>query len=414
MTLNKLGIAQEGRMKKNAFILLALLCVVNLNPQVEQHEVDVVNIEVPVWVIDGGKFVDNLSLQDFELYEDGKKQEINALYMIKNSKLTAPKTSYEFTPKTARNFFMLFQLSDFNPRLSEIIDHLFNHVLLPEDNLTLITPIKRYSLSHKAFRTRPKDVIAKEMQSLLRKDTLMGASDYNSILQDLKKIVRSLSRDGRISGIETSATSSMFDIELLLPRYRDALQNLEELRAVDETKLLDFAEQLKRVDGQKFVFFFYQREFRPEIETRIINQLTTLYQDKPEILDPVRDLFQMYNRMPTVRIGRICQAYADASILFHLIFMDKDPENISGINMREQSEDVFNIFSQVALATGGAVTSATNPVSDFKQISSDYSSYYLLVYSPKNYMTDGKFRRIKVILKNNEHKVSHRAGYYAN
>jgi hypothetical protein len=309
---------------------------------------------------------------------------------------------------------MLFQLSDFNPRLSEIIDHLFRSILLPGDNLILITPVKRYALSHKAFRTRPKDVIAEEMKSILRKDTVMGAADYNSIVQDLKKIVHSLSGDTRITGIETTATSSIFDLELLLPRYRDELQKLEELRMVDEAKLLSFAEQLKKSRGRNIVFYFYQREFRPEIETRIINQLTTLYQDKPEILDPVRDLFQMYTRKSTVQIELICRAFADTSALFNLIFMDKEPENISGIHMREQSEDVFSIFTQVADATGGMVSTAANPVSDFKRISSDCSSYYLLVYNPKDYRPDGHFRRIKVVLKNDTYKVFHRAGYYAN
>jgi hypothetical protein len=41
-----------------------------------QHKTGAVNIEVPVRVFKGGTFIDNLTIEDFEVYEDGFLQNI--------------------------------------------------------------------------------------------------------------------------------------------------------------------------------------------------------------------------------------------------------------------------------------------------------------------------------------------------
>ena len=49
------------------------------------HVVSVVNIEIPTRVFKGDKFIDNLTIKDFEVYEDGKLQPIEAVYLIKKA-----------------------------------------------------------------------------------------------------------------------------------------------------------------------------------------------------------------------------------------------------------------------------------------------------------------------------------------
>ena len=66
-------------MKK--FILLATISVLSLVffAQEITHETLVINIEVPVRVFKSGKFVDNLTIDDFKVYEDGVLQQIEAV-----------------------------------------------------------------------------------------------------------------------------------------------------------------------------------------------------------------------------------------------------------------------------------------------------------------------------------------------
>jgi len=82
--------------------------------------------------------------------------------------------------------------------------------------------------------------------------------------------------------------------------------------------------------------------------------------------------------------------------------------------MREQSEDIFSAFSEMAQATGGLINSSANAVYAFEQAVDASENYYLIYYSPRNYKTDGEFNSIKVVVKNSNYRISHRAGYIAN
>ena len=81
--------------------------------------------------------------------------------------------------------------------------------------------------------------------------------------------------------------------------------------------------------------------------------------------------------------------------------------------MREQSEDIFKVLSEAAKATGGSIDTSQDPGSGFKNTLNRADEFYLLYYSPKNYVRDGKFKRIEVRVKNKGYKVFHRVGYYA-
>ena len=400
-------------MKKIIFLLILLLMTLNLSPQQEQYEVTVINVAIPIRVFDGNKFIDNLTIQDFEVHEDGKPQKIQAIYLTKKNQIERSEGTRDFMPLLSRNFFLLFQLSDYNPKLGEAIDYLFTSVLLPGDILEIMTPLKNYTLSAQALKSKPKETLAKELQGLVRKDTKVGASEYRTLMSDLKRLVRGMSGSGGITSLESDYTTDSFGLQLLLPRYRETLRKLEDLRIVDEKKLLRFAAQLKRREGQKNVFFFYQREFRPEIAPRIMNQLMAMYQDQPSILGDLMDLMQFYSRDPKWNINNIKQAFADSSIFFNFIYMHKEPENVSGIRMTEQSEDIFETFSQVAEATGGIIDSSQNPAASFKNGTKISESYYILYYSPEKYIKDGKYKSIEVKVKNKDYKITHRQGYFA-
>lgn len=121
----------------------------------------------------------------------------------------------------------------------------------------------------------------------------------------------------------------------------------------------------------------------------------------------------MYNRRIVFHADRIAEALTDSSVMFNFIYMHKEPEDIRGIKMQEQSEDVFNLLTQVALAIGGISDSSQNPSAGFQNAADACAQYYLLVYSPKNYKSDGSVRRIKVYLKDKNFKVTHRVGYFA-
>jgi len=106
------------------------------------------------------------------------------------------------------------------------------------------------------------------------------------------------------------------------------------------------------------------------------------------------------------------RTYADA--VFHLIFMNKEPERVSGIVLVEQSEDIFRAFSETAKGTGGIVDSSQNPVAGFKHAMAMSEAYYILYYVPEGGPGDTRFKTIAVRLKNRSYSLLHRKGYFVN
>ncbi len=85
----------------------------------------------------------------------------------------------------------------------------------------------------------------------------------------------------------------------------------------------------------------------------------------------------------------------------------------------ERNEDLLKLnpqsgLTQLANETGGAFIGDTNNIgSRLRQVDEDLHSYYLLTYAPSNQNLDGKFREISVKLKRHDLDVQTRKGYYA-
>jgi VWFA-related protein len=410
----------EGTVKKTVSCTALFFLCIALFAQVEQHDVTVTNIMVPVRVFDGDEFIDSLKIENFELFEDGVPQNIEALYLAKKDRISREEEYKEFFPATNRSFYLIFQLTDYHPKLEGVIDFFFESVIVPGDTLTIQTPIKNYTLSQNALKTRSKKAVAAELKKILRKDIQVGSTEYNSLIRDLSRLVRAIqssagfgSRASATGGFETDQTDDQFGIEFLLPRYRNSLNKLDNLRVADEKKFLAFASHLKDREGQKNVFFFYQREFRPEIAPVVLNQMEAAYQDRPEVLGAIQELYMFYNRDLKMDLDRLTQAFSDSGMLFHFIFMSKDKKYISGIHMNEQSEDVFKALSNAAKATGGFMDSSHNPEIAFRNVINATEYYYILYYSPIDYRADGAFKNIEVRVKEKNYKLNYRTGYYA-
>ena len=380
----------------------------------EKHEVTVTNIAVPLTVFEGNQFVSSLSLEDLELTEEGVPQKVLALYLINPTGVEKKGSEQDFNLSLRRNYFLLFQITEYNPKLAEAIDFLFQQAIRPGDNVIIQTPRQNYALSAQALASKPRNELAEEMNNLLKKDVKIGTGQYNSLLNDLKRMAREISGLGHMEVEESDSITASSGLEFMLQRYKDTVSQMEQQRLIDEKKILGFAGQLRNIEGQKNVFFVYQREFRPEIQQSVVNRMVASYQDRPDILASIQELFMLYSRDVSLNPDRIKKAFSDAGISLYFIFMNKEPQNAAGITMQEQSEDVFNVFSQVAQATGGTVDTSQNPAAGFQHALERSKNYYVLYYSPENYKKDGQFKNITVRVKNPDYKVLHRMGYYAN
>ena len=403
-------------MKKVFLLVAALVTSITLFSQQIIQEALVVNIEVPVRVYKGNSFVESLTINDFEILEDGIPQKLEAVYLVKKKSIKRREEKRKFSPEISRNFFLFFEISDYTPKLGDAVSYFIQNKIIPGDNLIVVTPMKTYRLVSRALDLKSKEELADDLKEILLRDSLIGFSEYRSAVGELMGLAEALSSEGSSFGaVDEFTTHEYRDLPLdrKLMRYSDILNMIENLRRVDQQRFLDFAGYLKNLSGQKYVFIFYQREFIPQIEPKIIDQFLTVYQDSPHIIRSLTSLYDFFRRDISFDIDLLKRTYADSSISIHFLFITTPPKHIPGLYFHEQSEDIYSAFREMSRATGGYMESSSNPDALFRNSVEASENYYLLYYSPLNYKEDNKFKEIKVRVKNKNYRIVHRIGYFA-
>jgi len=394
---------RDEKMKKGTFIIGIMFLIIFLSGQEIQEDAIAINIEVPVRVFTKGKFVEELNLEDFEVYEDGVPQKVEALYLVKKTVIDREETELDkksagriYLPEVSRTFVLAFEMMDYFPKLEETLEYFFNNVFLPDDLLYVVTPLKTYLLKTEFLEKTPKEVIVNQLKSMLVKDIKSAARELKGMLRDLEWLSTEIERD------ESGSAKAMAE---------NILRQIRDYRHFDEKSLMDFRDQLKDIEGQKYVFLFYQKKVIP-----VPHQIP--------IPDDVERLWISFD------VDRIKKAFSDSLISINFIFATKtDPYHMDGyrINPAEQrpdpspnslqlidpSDEIFGAFHEMAKSTGGITESSANIASSFQRAVIASENYYLLYYSPKAYKADGKFRNIKVKVKSRNYRVTHRAGYIA-
>ncbi|OGD21381.1 MAG: hypothetical protein A2Y70_04335, partial [Candidatus Aminicenantes bacterium RBG_13_64_14] len=316
--------------------------------QTIQHETKTVNIEIPVRVFKGAAFVDTLMLDDFEVWDNDKPQKLEAVYLVKKTNIERREEARAFAPRMARHFTLVFEMSEFDPRLDEGLEFFMNNVLIPGDSLVVVTPMKTYRMRAEASFGQERSQILKRLVGLVRRDILIGNSEYRSLLEDLKGIARNLagSISGGASSIEGQFSGGSFEEQL--QNYAANLSRFEALRQVDEKQFLEFARYLNTIEGQKDVFLFYQREFVPNLDPKIMNQFLGLYNGRVDVILSVMSLFDFSKRDTTFDVEAVKRAFSDSSTAIHFLFLTSQAEAAPGIVMEERTEDVFEPFREMA------------------------------------------------------------------
>jgi len=421
-------------MKKVVLFSAIIFMGLVLFSQEIKEQATVINIEVPVRVFSGKTFVDNLTIDDFEIFENGVPQKIEAVYFVKKRSIDRSQERKRFAPQTARSFFLFFELSDYDPKIADAIRYFAHDVLTPGDNLSFVTSMNTYRMKKIAFKVVSREEVAKQLIKIVRRDTLTGNSEYRYMIAEIAELAQSLTVYMARSRMADPGVTELAAEELVMPvtesapfnqsdgrsfeeelnLYENYVFKLENLRKVSQDTMMNFAEYLRKKRGQKYVTIFYQKEFIPQIDPKLLNQALSLYQDRPIILQTISNIIDFYKREIPIDTDLIKQTYADCSISIHFLFLTTPQENQYGVYFAGHSEDIYGAFREMAISTGGFIDSSARADYLFKAAVKASENYYLLYYSPENYSADGQFKEIKVKIKNKKYRISHRAGYFAN
>ena len=178
-------LAKKNQRFRFLFPVLALMGFLPVSPQQLTHDVAVVNIEVPVRVYDGNRFVDSLTIDDFEVYENGVLQKVEAVYLVRktdvvnyfggipvvpNAVSKVPEYRLKTDPAIKKRVFLLyFEMDEYPPQTGEALDYLFENVLIETDVVLIVTPNEQWKITMSAEKMAQRMELAEELKSRLKK-----------------------------------------------------------------------------------------------------------------------------------------------------------------------------------------------------------------------------------------------------
>lgn len=360
-------------------------------------QVDLVQIDATVTDKDG-KLIKGLKAENFELYEEGKLQKLNAIdYFDVENIETAQKDSSEpvvidldtaTDPEVLRPIVRAHRLTVLFFDLSS---------LQPEDLLRSTDAAKKFVKE----QMTPADLVAVVSYSTLLKTN----ANLTNNRDDLFKAIDSLipGKDSMLQGLASSASDAVQQDDMSAFTADDTEFNIfntdSKLYVIQE-----LAEQLGAIPGKKAVLEFTSGITQTGEENRSAVQAATDAANKNDVSFNEVDARGLMTDVPggdaSVGASRGTAVFNGSMVL-------------AQASARHASRDTLYTL---AADTGGRLFSDLNDFSGiFKQVQDDTTGYYLLSYFSSNTARDGRYRQVKVKLVGVPAgaKIKSRPGYYA-
>jgi hypothetical protein len=400
-------------------IFVTVLCLLGaihrLPPQETLKEV-LIQIPLQVRVYRNADFVDNLVPDDFLLFEDGVRQRIEGLYYVKNGRIQRS----EILPPTqdkSRSFYLFFEIASYTPEIRKAVRFFLAEVLRPSDNLMVVTPQRAYRMKSTALEALPEKELTRQLEGLFQNDALCSLPEYQTTLSDLNDVVETAAGSVGVLGPVLTPSQNKPDWpseitrDALVIRYYSLLSALEKLRKIDERRLLDYVEMMRFQEGQKYAFFFYQRERLPRIPPPLLEEFLAANRGRRDILQTLIYLEDFHNRDFFVDETRLSRVLANAGIILHFLCFDLPrPDSVSEFEAARLAS-FYQKLTNISLSSGAAFTAEVSPQKLLARASTWLDEYYLVIYAPRSYAGDGKFKPIRISIKDRRYTVWHRAGY---
>lgn len=399
------------------WVLLCLLAAVDMpRPQETLKEISL-RVPVQVRVFRNQDFVDNLVPDDFQLFENGARQRIDGLYYVKGGRIQRANELPPPTPVLSRSFYLFFEIASYTPEVRKAVRFFLSEVLRPADNLMVVTPRRAFRMKRSALEGLPEKELISQLEALFQNEALHTLPEYQAALSDLNDVAETAAgprRAGRSlppPGQDRTDWPSGITRDALVIRYTSLLSALEKLRKIDERRLLDYIEMIRFQEGQKYALFFYQREELPRIPASLLEEFLESNRGRRDVLQTLIYLEDFHNRDFFVDETRLSRALANAGIMLHFLCFDLPrPELVSEFEAARLAS-FYQKLTKISLSSGAAFSAEIPPQRLLARACPWMDEFYLVIYAPRSYAGDGKFKSIRISIKDRRYTVWHRAGY---
>ncbi len=383
--------------------------------EIEREYVQVLNIEMLVRVMKDGRPLAGLKKEEFSLFENGRKQDINGFIEVHRS-ITPTETKAEAKieekkESPGRLFLLFFWINEPSVKVDEVLDYFFKDI----------------------YREGDRVILADQRRSI----EVNNALEKEARINDFKTGVVALCRD-----LHFARERIKSDIELYLQDYIDAPQSdknptdpdrlppsaknlvsrysqiMKEYRMQNQKPNADRLDAMSRaleaVDVDKWALVFFQHDSLPlfDIDKMKLENYHLQLGVLINVLEKInRDLIFP---MESIRIADSLRTrFIQANAQFHLLLLgSREAPTTIDASSQYGVVNPFPVFSnweetfrQITKATGGEIMDGNRMKEALAEVANREDVYYVLTYSP----TEGKRRerRVEIRVKGDGLKVIH-------
>jgi hypothetical protein len=361
-----------------------------------QKEVTVTALEVPVRVIHKGQVVKGLTKEDFEIYENGVKQEITAFEAI-TRKISTPQEERKAKQKK-RLFILIFNIFDYNEAIGEGIDYFFQNVFQQGDQFLILTEDRMLDIE----RGKNISEVILNLKETLKKYKIISTQSTLKTFRDLRReadrLLSLLRSAGREMDKLTNVQLTPLDQTMIrfFNNYQRTWNDYRRQYLIPDLELYrGIIRRIKQMEGEKWAICFQQREMFPrlkmagrldnEIRNWVDSQIDPRQQVKARIVQvKQQELQRTYDVSQNFPADGLRDLFMEANITFHLILMKSFRTVFSrDFELKEIASDYEDCFKNISLSTGGSSVFSNKASEALKEVTEKEDYYYLLVYSPK-------------------------------
>jgi hypothetical protein len=368
---------------------------------------------VPVRVLYKKKPVTNLSKDDFIVYEDNKKMEINGFF-LKRKKLKAPGsgpvTSNQELPPP-RTFVLVFSITDFNEHIKKAIEHLYENIFRSNDRVLIFANDK--TIRHTNLEN--KDKLKLQLLTELKEQSYKVR---RRLINYINKIETYLNMNDFRRRFHIRRDLRPQRLIAFLKKYLLTWNDYKKKYLTPPVeRFYYFSRYLEEVKTEKWVFNFYQFDLFPKINMdsrtmSAIRELSTQLTNSREagehsmgrlINTLVNQLMVDLNVSSGFPTDDISKLFYKVEAAFHSFFI-KNTERVSmsDLEYEEVASDIEKTLKEITDITGGKSITSNNLVKSINTVSELEDVYYLLTYVPQDPEKAGK---LKIKVKNKKYKV---------
>ncbi|MCP5101940.1 MAG: hypothetical protein GY950_01110 [bacterium] len=265
------------------------------------------------------------------------------------------------------HYFLIYMANEYNSKLGDSVKYFFKNILKPEDQLSMITPIKPYGFTSQTRQKQPLDKLVDMAKKVLKKDISMASAGYRQIQTAMQQLVMEISGGGDSSsagGLSAGGGAST-GLKTLLVRYRQLLEELRVQRRISEKTFMNFAGYFSRQKGNKYIYLIFQKEVRIIPDRNTMDAL----RQNAKIRFDVIELFEQPSDEAFMNEEKVSGALKAAGVTVQFLYWKPKERRRQGMQFDEYSSDIYGALSKLARATGGNVIATSKPEAAMKKIS---------------------------------------------